>query len=619
MKGEKLKQMNKKHLVTLLVLPLLLTSCGGGKEPEPNPGEKGEDVLTVEQRAEMLSNETVERTYGAKYLEHSAYEFDEADGFTSVYESDPFHIYKKEHASDYTEWTVVSDLVGRIGGGQRGNGYVVTSPLVAAKHSYSFTGAGSIYYLMYSAAYESGGGLKNIYNELVDQFGNTIYSSKKLTSQEYVDSISPRVNTVVTDLNGHTEKEYLLDVNIYNIEEDVATTKTLKYGADFRTLTVYQDSTSIFRPTGNLKYVFTEDEVKYTIEQDPYGFKISHTEKTKKEEKEVVNYFTIPAGADIRGAVIGHNYLYQRIKPLNDFDTEYNYAKNDGTLYQIHTYRVNLMTLETEEISFPYEITAISTNFFLKDQLDGKLPTEIITPKYAVASLNKIENKVNTGHTLRCVVDQNLALRDDLTTYDNGYIPFGKEHYRKVMNGDLLIYDKQLKLVGRVEGFTVDDTRSGYDYLSGKTFANKWGVVGEDGKFIIEPHYSSCLSVAYYNYLCFVDGNERLIFHRDTLKSEVVVKDPERTYDNVSSETDPGYLYVERGYIPEGETEYTQDNLYLGAQKLVSFDHTASAYTRIYYYSYSYNNNSYRWHVYRFTTADGNQVTFSLLVTSIRK
>ena len=176
--------MNKKHLVTLLVLPLLLTSCGGDKEPEPNPGEKGEDVLTVEQRAELLSSEKAVHSYGTKYLENSAYEYDSVGGFTSVYDNAPFHIYKKEHSSDMTEWTVVSDLVGRIGGMQRGNGYTVTNPVSAYKDSYSFSGTDSIYYLMYTAYFESGGGLKNIYNVIKDQFGNTIYSSSKLTSEE---------------------------------------------------------------------------------------------------------------------------------------------------------------------------------------------------------------------------------------------------------------------------------------------------------------------------------------------------------------------------------------------------------------------------------------------------
>ena len=612
--------MNKKHLVTLLVLPLLLTSCGGDKEPEPNPGEKGEDVLTVEQKADILANDKPnEYNRTIKYLEHSAYEYDVADGWTSLYSTiAPFHVYEKVHSTGTVEWAVVSDLVGSVDLGGKPQGYTVTHAFTAYRYSFLFD-ATSIYYLKYSAAYESAGYKKN-YNEVRDQFGNTIYSSAKWTDDENVTNVAARVNTVTLDLLGNTETEYLLDVTIRNYVDNTTTVKTLKYGPDFSTLTAYQDSSSPLSVRRGLKYTFTDDEIKYTVEGVDNGLKVSHTEKSKKEEKVVTNYFTVPAGADIKGALLGHNYVYQQAKPLNEHNGEYNLAKDDGTLYLVKTYRANLITMETEEIEFPYEITTnFDTSYFMKDQYKGKLPTEVTTPKYAVVKLNKIENKRVTGHELRYVVDQNLALRDELTAYDTSFIPFGNEHYRKSVNGDLCIYDKDFKLVNVVKDFEVDNNRSGFNYLSGQTFANKWGVVGEDGKFIIEPHYESCLFAGYTsNYLCFVDGDERFLFNTDTLKGELYYREPGKTSD-IIDETYPYYLYILRGEIPEGGSEYDPDYVCFGNQKLVSFAHTTNNYSRFYYYSYSYNGSTYRWNIYRYTNADGNQVTFTILVSSVKK
>ena len=587
--------MNKKSLLSLLVVPLLLAGCAGSK----GPGERGEDVLTAEQKERYLATEVNDYTVENKKLADfkiNLTEYPHKYTDTDVY---PFLIYDKGTAgTEANEWKIYSVYAGEIATLTKPEGATTivgfhTGTLNLLESSDGVKG------LLYYATFEKDDQIIS-YNAVVDMFGNVIWKSAKPVSEEsFANGGWLKPTDPVTG-----EVTYVVDLYIRDNVHNIISKHRVAYGENFRGLTAYT-------PTGTSTdlgtYKFTHKEVEYTVGMTAgREYYVSHV--NKKEETET-QYFQVPSNNVVAATLIGEYLLYQRQIEVNLHEEEYTYTTAEHA-YKLVTERLNLVDLKTEEIEFPYYINSLSYQIFLDK--DAKPTDPVVIPQYSVAKLTKIIDKHKEAYSERYVIDADLVLHDDLTALSTGLKKFGESHYYDPNND--VILDNNYNFVTGIGDYTIVNNGQ-YAKCMIVRKDGKYGAIDETGKVIVPVAYSTLDNASSGNLVIFTKGDsghpdkvEVLYFNPYTLKAENRVLNSEKSYALAND-----YFYFERGVLNPDTAEYSDNYFYFYNTKIATYKYFTNEPLYKLPAIVSYNKNTLRYNVVTFETDEGELGVLSAL------
>ena len=589
----------KKSLLTLLVVPLLLAGCAGSKKP----GERGEDVLTAEQREKLLAEEMDNFTVEDKKL--IDLKIDRTVYTHSYPASAPFYIFDKDTTgTEANEWKIYSSIGGELATVTKPEGSTTTQAFTQVSTAYSTWFNGSLRGLNYYATFEKDEEVIN-YNVLIDMFGNVIWKSNKPYFEERV--YQPYTSTETDPVTG--EKIYIVTIMAKDTVNNTYSVTSVAYNENFRSLKPYQTS---YNSSSYPVYSFTHKDVEYKVGDAGNGeYYVSHTNKDNEVE---YKYFEVPQGANVR-SFLGEYLVYQRTNEVNVHEEEvYTYTAYDGTdhitkAYKLITERLNLVDLEKEEIEeFPYLIEKTDYSIFLNEEA---LPTDpIAIPQYTVANLRPVVNKHLSREVKRYVIDAGLVLHDELTTLTDDVEKFGESHYYDHNNERIL--DANFNTVKGLERYNIDTL---YPKCAVVNEDGRYGVIDEEGNVIVKVTYPTISENNAANIIVFSrgsgDNTEVLYFNPYTLKAENRVLDENKTY---YQQDDNPRFYLERGTLNEETSEYSDNIFYFLGKKVASYKHfndlTNPTFTEI---NSTYNKNRLSYNTATFTTDENEFVILTVL------
>ena len=586
--------MKKKSLLTLLVLPLILSGCGGSEPEKPKPGERGEDVLTAAQKERMLTLDGAQDyTLGVALASEKVVD---SDRYLLEWYNEHFFIYRHDGGTEHpTDWVIVSKEAGQIDVATKGYGYTGPDELEIENYGTISDGTTGIPFVYYYAHFESSS-YKNTVNTVKDAFGNTIFNSNEEYDDFHFNSAS---------LSKDADKNYILTVNYY--DNGITTSKRLVYGEGFKGLKA-EEVDPYASLTKSQEYYFTVENVKYTVGlTNGKEYYVSHSEGGEI----VTKYY--PEQQQGNKVLVGQYLIYQDTDAVNVHEGDYDLVAYNQAM-KINTYRLNLATGKTEKIEFPYIIQNFSHEDFVPEDLKENEGYDI--PKYAVATLYAIENKQLNPVGRKYVLDADLVLHDELTAYETNYKKLGENHYLI----DKVIYDSNYKIVGDLSRFNIITTYpKGILVQETATGSNRYGFVGEDGKFVLEPQYLS--ANAGYNppvvngYLKLrAATNEYVYFDPYGLKLITYTRDAEREYVYNSSNTE--FFCLKGAQDKEDPLKYGDDEFYFINTKLATVKHFESSITWS-NYSYKQNDSTYLYRCAQFTDADGDIVRIAFVSSMV--
>ena len=494
--------MKKKYLLTsLLALPLLLSSCGGAK----NPGTKGDNVLTEEQINSVFINEEKSLSTEVKKVGSFTIPHDKTHLGTSNHRQLGYYTLDE---SEGESLNVVSFLTAK-------NVLKVSDyddyDIDFKYDIYNTTSIELVLVITYKTDAES---KEHFHYYLVDGMGHILFD------KEFVDEfvqVRYKANAVtVYDNEGNEGKEYTVRVGYYDTLAGKNVEEYYRYSEDFSAVTKIQDYYAKEAKKNVERYFFNvgeeEKAVKYSVEVVTVGsnesvISVSHLEK----EAEVVNVYDIPS---VDFALLDHHLIYQESIAMHENAKDYD-VRNGATLYKFNTHILDLIDGERKTVEFPYQIAgAVRCLNFDKVPVD-----EIELNKYGAISVRGFENKGYKEFTNVYVIDSGLVFHDDLsnrtylTKLGNGYI------------SGTSLYDANQNYFAALNG----SIEKRYDNAVLSKYNNIYYLNDETGKDLVAPVYTSC-EIINERYLHLSNAQGELYFDVSTLKPVAVAFDKNAEY-----------------------------------------------------------------------------------------
>lgn len=581
--------MKKKSLLILLTLPLLVTACGTNEDSSSQPGEwqRGEDVLTAAQKQKMFVSKTQGYQLDAKLV--SEFEID-----TTLYslesETTDFSIYRKGNSeSNTTEWNIYSKVKGKVASAARGQGYSGSTTLAKSTYTLNY-GEGTVIPLLYYHADFASASYTHSVNDLVDVFGNKLWSANKKYADEHITNVSAKTynETVYRDnVDKTVYKRYAVEITSYNFKESKTNKKRVVYKDGFTDLGPYQEEGSGINKIQT--FMFDIDNVQYSgaYAASGLGINIAYKDKEGKNASHFVNT------TGLAGCLIGHNYIYQTDVVTDKHNADYTYADTTG-LHVVKTYSIDLSTNKTVELAFPYKLVALSIDDFLPEHFP--IVSQYTLPNLGVARLRKIQDKHLAPVEEKYVVDGDLILHDDLRVY-NAFKKLGS-HY---INGKGL-YDENFNYLGDIKGFSVDTTYPKC-LLVERENTGDYGVMDENGKLIVEAKYSNATKVD--GLIVLSEGEEVVYFDPYALKAVI----PNHGGSKINNTL---FARVQGEPDEEDPTKFGNDKFYYLDKMLLEVEHFDSL-TNSYKYTFVQDGSTYKYLYVSFNNEDGNPVRVTFM------
>ena len=191
-----------------------------------------------------------------------------------------------------------------------------------------------------------------------------------------------------------------------------------------------------------------------------------------KTDNSVVSTFVIPAGAVM--TLAGSHIIYQVSYALDEYATNYTYYSGNNK-YEMHSYRVDLMSGEKEELNLGYVISGTVGPYMDKDG----------SYKYALIGKRTITSaKALTGNEL-ALVDGTGLIVSNLNGYSpENFVKVGTNYYNTVTQ---ILYDASLKEISYLGGMNPKLIKD-YKCFKGQ-LKGLYGLVDYTGKVIVAFDY----------------------------------------------------------------------------------------------------------------------------------
>ena len=540
--------MKKSYLLSLCIIPLLLSGCGGNNEdPEPNPGEMGDPVLTQEQRDKIFTNykkdekNSVSRIERLSISEHETTlaQSGEAEGLKSIrvtYDSREGH--KSYHIYSF------------LGGKEK----VINHYDVGDTVNCSFTEVYGFYildfYLAYGETYE---------HYLIDSFGNELVNKPGVKSADWsIQSISTRSQSVYDSSALDYRRVNYLDIVFFDTITQEFGHVYCKYNSDFRSFTTVEsivDDSSLSNVTP--KYEFTSEEKKYSVMTMDSGNSILFQVSSSSESH---NWSAPKGGTVVASSLANHHYIYQTNEIVNENTDNYTYVSDEK--HSVRTFVLDLVSGKTTEYTIPYLFIEFGTSWLN----DVDLTKPISIPTYVDVKMNRISKYQLDKQELRYVIDSNLVLHDDLTGYFE-LTKFGEKHY---IYDEHIIFDSSRIAVSTLATTKYRVHRHKANCLILEDLSSHfYGVANEEGRLIVPCEYPLAgLKEDGTNFI-FENVTERIYFSAETMTISKIAKLEDHTYHLFNN----NWLVVERDNT--GATG-VQDKVYYAGKMVDSYSHLSS-------------------------------------------
>ena len=560
--------MKNKHLLSLLVIPFLLTGCGGNSVVKG--GDKGDPVLTQEQIDALTV--TTPKGYEGKVAKVGSVTIPAgATNYTESYNGQ-LAFYTLEDPEVDKE-VVFSYLKG---------GVILEIPNLSKLQPTSGISNNQALYSAYGLDCLV---VKSIYKDELDNDVVTLAAYDALGTKliEYKGNdknvevaIEARTREVPVKSNGGETYTHRYAIAYYvDPKTNKAVENVFEYDAKMESAAkvdnYYDSSLAIEKDSARKFYKEKKDEkIEYIVR--PYtvyngsaigiGYEVSHVE----EDKTVYATYFIPD--DATSILFDHHIVYQLQSAVDDHDLEYTYTSG-GSFYKVNTYVIDLLEGTTKPAEFPYILGAGSS---LDEPVAyGEIPE---LSKYAAAYLTAIENRRLADTQEYYVIDSYLELHDDLGNIA-ALTKLGTSHYiNRSSTSSVTIYNTD-----KVPVKTINATQIRvYPNCVVIKSNNYYGIIDENGNYLVsfEERFSSCNLVSKDTVLLSTSGSitVKKCFNIETLKELKLVYEDKMTY--LTGELQYGFR------IGKGDgTETIKDKVYFLNEVLATYDvDPAIAFTR---------------------------------------
>lgn len=560
--------MKNKHLLSLLVIPFLLTGCGGNSVVKG--GDKGDPVLTQEQIDALTV--TTPKGFEGKVAKLGSVTL--PVGFTNYTES--YHgqlAYYSLEDPEVDKGVVVSYLKGGL--------IQEIADLSKLQSGTSITHPDTLYtaYGIETVV------IKTVYKDELDQdvVHITAYDALGTKLIEYSGkdknvevAIEARTREVPVKSNGGETYTHRYAIAYYvDPKTNKAVENVFEYDAKMESAAkvdnYYDSSLAIEKESARKFFKEKKDEkIEYIVR--PYtvysggaigtGYEVSHVE----EDKTVYATYFIPD--DATSILFDHHIVYQLQSAVDDHDLEYTYT-NGGSYYKVNTYVIDLLEGTTKPAEFPYILGAGSS---LDEPVAyGEIPE---LSKYAATYLTAIENRRLADTLEYYVIDSNLELHDDLGN-TAALTKLGTSHYiNRSSTSSVIIYNADKVPVKRINATQIRVYPNCVVIKSN----NYYGIIDENGNYLVsfEERFTSCNLVSKDTVLLSTSGTiiVRKCFNIETLKELKLIYEDKMTY--VTTELAYGFR------IGKGDgTETIKDKVCFLNEVLATYDvDPAIAFTR---------------------------------------
>ena len=539
--------MKNKHLLSLLVIPFLLTGCGGSSTVKG--GKIGDPVLTKEQLDAYKVSDP--ETFDSKVSKVGTITI--PSGYL-YYESDHEQLgYYIQNDAENDKVVIVSFIKGGV---------------ICEMNKFSELVAGSsvdFNYGLYSTYGIDCVVVKEVrHNEATDKdvISMAVYDALGTKLNEYKGenddvrfTVEPLQREVPVDSLANKTATHRY-VSAYYLDPKTGKTveNVFEYDEKFSKATKVDNyyDTSVLEEDSSTRKFYKEkkdEKIEYLVRSysvydsgSPRGraYEVSHVE----EDKTVYATYFVPSGA-IR-LVFDHHIIYQSFVQVDEHDLEYTVAANN-VYYKVETYVIDMLEGTTKEAEFPYIIINGET---LEEAGEAGQVTELA--KYAVATLMPIENKLLAPNNITYVIDSSLELHDDMAHYTE-VVKVGNGFVSKSTSNNAVIYNENRVPVKILSG--VMPHRFAAKCVVIRSGSGRYGLIDAEGNYLINPEgneFFKTVRVISKDVICFTGDFVTRYFNIDTLKDVKLVEDPKATYSN--TELQYGFR-VEQGEAVEGSKD----------------------------------------------------------------